>query len=145
LRILGSSLLWHGLVRAVIFWSTFGAGLAALAEFAPYSRWQHVSDVLREVGAGKLDHVSEKTFAFALSSGICQVAIALALAFFVSHVVLLRAAVRGAKGSLGRSDNISAFAQAFDGVSDRLEHNAVVRHGWRQFAATTIRDSTSVR
>jgi hypothetical protein len=70
---------------------------------------------------------------------------ALGLAFFVSHVVLLRAAIRGAKGSLGRSDDISSFAQAFDRVSDRLERNAVVRHGWRQFAATTIRESTSVR
>jgi hypothetical protein len=69
LRILGSSLLWHGLVRAVIFWSAFGAGLTALAEFAPYSQWQHVFNVLREVSAGKIDHVSEKTFAFALSSG----------------------------------------------------------------------------
>jgi hypothetical protein len=107
LRILGSSLLWHGLVRAVIFWSAFGAGLTALAEFAPYSQWQHVFNVLREVSAGKIDHVSEKTFAFALSSGICQV--------------------------------------AFDKISDRLERNAVVRHGWRQFAATTIREGTSVR
>jgi hypothetical protein len=114
LKFLGSSLLWHGLVRAAIFWGTFGVGLAALAEFAPYSRWHHVSDVLREVSAGKIDHVSEKTFAFALSSGICQVAIALALAFFVSHVLLLRAAVRGAKRGLGSYDDISSFAQAFD-------------------------------
>jgi hypothetical protein len=133
------------LVRAVIFWNTFAAGLAALAEVAPYSRWQHVSKVIREVSAGNIEHVSEKTFAFALSSGICQVAIAFAFAFFVSHVVLLRAAVRAAKGSLGRSDDISSFAQAFDKISDRLERNAVVRHGWRQFAATTIRESTSVR
>jgi ABC-type transporter Mla subunit MlaD len=145
LRILGSTLLWHGLVRAVIFWSTFAAGLAGLARIAPYSRWQHVSDVIREVSAGNIEHVSEKTFAFALSSGICQVAIAFALAFFVSHVVLLRAAVRGAKGSLGRSEGISSFAQAFDKISDRMEGNAVIRHGWRQFAATTIRESTSVR
>ena len=141
MRILGSTLLWHGLVRAVIFWGTFAAGLVALAEVAPYSRWQHVSDVIREVIAGNIEHVSEKTFAFALSSGICQVAIAFAFAFFVSHVVLLRAAVRGAKGSLGRSDDISSFAQAFDKISDRLERNAVVRHAWRQFAATTT-DST---
>jgi len=63
----------------------------------------------------------KKTFAFALSSGICQVAIAFAFAFFVSHVVLLRAAILGAKASLGRSDDISSFAQAFDKISDRLE------------------------
>ncbi len=144
MRILGSSLLWRGLVRAVIFWSAFGAGLTAVAKFAPYSQWQHVFSVLREVSAGNIDHVSEKTFAFALSSGICQVAIAFAFAFFVSHVVLLRAAVRGAKGSLGPSDDISSFALAFDKISDRLERNAVVRHGWRQFA-TTIREGTSVR
>jgi ABC-type transporter Mla subunit MlaD len=132
-------------VRAVLFWGSFTAALIALAEVAPYSRWQHVFDVIREVSAGNIGHVSEKTFAFALSSGICQVAIAFAFAFFVSHVILLRAAVRGAKGSLGRSDDISSFAQAFDKISDRLERNAVVRHGWRQFAATTIRESASVR
>jgi hypothetical protein len=120
------------------------AALIALSEFAPYSKWQHVLDVLREVSAGHIEHVSEKTFAFALSSGIGQVAIALALAFLLSHVLLLRAALSDAKRSLGRND-VASFAQAFDKVSDRLDRNAIVRHGWRQFEAATVRDNASVR
>lgn len=133
------------MVRALLFWSSFTAALITLAEFAPYSKWQHVFDVLHEVSAGHIEHVSEKTFAFALSSGISQVAIALALAFFVTHVLLLRAALSGAKRSLGRASDVASFAQAFDNVSDRLDRNALVSHGWRQFAATTIRNDTSVR
>jgi hypothetical protein len=129
----------------VLFWSSFSATLVVLAEYAPFSRWQHVFNVVREIGAGNIKHVSEKNFAFALSSGIGQVAIAFAFAFFVSHVLLLRAAVRSARGSLGRTDDVGSFAGAFDKISDRLERNAVVRHGWRQFAATTIRENTSVR
>jgi ABC-type Fe3+ transport system permease subunit len=72
-----------------------------VAEFAPYSQWQHVFSVLREVSAGKIDDVSEKTFAFALSSGICQVAIAFAFAFFVSHVFFLELPYAKPREALG--------------------------------------------
>lgn len=128
-----------------LFWGSFATTLIVLAQFAPHSEWNHVFEVLREVSAGEIDHVSERSFAFALSSGIGQIAIALAVAFFASHVLLLRATLRGAKGLLGRSGDLNGFAQAFDGISGRLERNAVVGHGWRQFAATVIREDNLVR
>jgi hypothetical protein len=145
LSFLGSPLLWRGWFRIALFWGSFAVTLIALAGVAPYSEWSHVLDVLREVSNGDIEHVSERSFAFALSSGIGQIASALAVAFFVSHVLLLRATLRGVAGLLGRPRDLAGFAQAFDGISARMERNAVVGHGWRQFAATVIREDNVVR
>ncbi|WGS25797.1 anti-phage ZorAB system protein ZorA [Bradyrhizobium sp. ISRA464] len=143
--VLGTPLLWRGWFRLALFWGSFAATLIAMARFAPHSDWNHVLDVLREVSNGDIEHVSERSFAFALSSGIGQIAIALAGAFLISHVLLLRATLRGARGFLGRPGDFAGFALAFDGISGRLECNAVVGHGWRQFSATVIRDDNVVR
>jgi ABC-type transporter Mla subunit MlaD len=142
---LGSRLLWRGWFRVALFWGSFAATLIALARVAPYSDWNRVLDVLREVSNSNIEHVSERSFAFALSSGIGQIAIALAAAFLTSHVLLLRATLRGARGFLGRPGDFVAFAAAFDRISGRLERNAVVGHGWRQFSATVIREDNVVR
>ena len=136
LSFIGSSLLWRSSFRIALFWGIFAAALTVLARVAPFSEWGHVLGVFREVGNGDIEHVAERSFAFALSSGIAQIAIALAVAFFFSHVLLLRATLRGARGNLGRPGDFAGFAQAFDRISGRLERNAVVGHGWRQFAAT---------
>ncbi|WP_439410312.1 anti-phage ZorAB system protein ZorA [Bradyrhizobium sp. DASA03030] len=141
----GSSLLWRSWFRIALFWGIFAATLTVLARVAPFSEWGHVLEVFREVGNGDIEHVAERSFAFALSSGIAQIAIALAVAFFVSHVLLLRATLRGARGILGRPRDFAGFAQAFDRISGRFERNAVVGHGWRQFAATVIREDNVVR
>jgi hypothetical protein len=53
--------------------------------------------------------------------------------------------LRGAKGLLGRRGDLAGFAQAFDAISGRLERNAVVGHGWRQFTATVIREDHVIR
>lgn len=142
---LGSSLLWRGWFRIALFWGSFATALIALARAAPFSDWSHVLVVLGEVSNGDIEHVAERSFAFALSSGIAQIAIALAIAFLVSHVLLLRATLRGARRFLGRPGDLAGFAQAFDKISGRLERNAVVGHGWRQFAATVIREDNVVR
>ncbi|MDR3468139.1 MAG: anti-phage ZorAB system protein ZorA [Xanthobacteraceae bacterium] len=128
-----------------LFWGSFTATLVALAKVAPSSDWNHVLDVLHEVSSGNIEHVAERSFAFALSSGIGQIAVALAVAFLASHVLLLRATLRGVRGFLGRQGDLAGFAQAFDRISGRLERNAVVGHGWRQFSATLIREDNVVR
>lgn len=140
-----SSTLWNGFVRILLFWTTFAAALLVIARFAPFSEWDRVHQVFQEVASGDVRNVSDKTFAFALSSAIVQVAVALALSFLVSHVLLLRAALFTARVRLGRAGDLSAFAKSFDKVSGMIESNALVEHGWRQFAATTIREDTSVR
>jgi ABC-type transporter Mla subunit MlaD len=145
LSFLGSPWLWRGWFRIVLFWGILAATLMGLAKVVPFSDWNHVHDVLREVANGDIEHVSERSFAFALSSGIVQIAIALAAAFFASHVVLIRANLRGARGFLGRTGDVSSFALTFDGISARLERDAIVGHGWRQFSATIIRDENAVR
>ncbi|WP_144030824.1 hypothetical protein [Bradyrhizobium japonicum] len=88
LSFFGSSLLWRGWFRIALFWGAFAAALSVLARVAPFSEWGHVLEVIREVANGDIGHVAERSFAFALSSGIAQIAIALAVAFFVSHVLL---------------------------------------------------------
>jgi hypothetical protein len=145
LSLFGLPLLWRGWFRVALFWGSFAATLIVLARSAPHSEWSHVFAVLREVGNGDIEHVSERSFAFALSSGIGQIAVALAVAFLASHVLLLQMTLRGAKGLLGRRGDLAGFAQAFDAISGRLERNAVVGHGWRQFTATVIREDHVIR
>jgi hypothetical protein len=87
LSLFGLPLLWRGWFRVALFWGSFAATLIVLARSAPHSEWSHVFAVLREVGNGDIEHVSERSFAFALSSGIGQIAVALAVAFLASHVL----------------------------------------------------------
>jgi methyl-accepting chemotaxis protein len=53
--------------------------------------------------------------------------------------------LRDARGLLGCPGDFAGFAKGFDGISGRLERNAVVGHGWRQFVATIIREDNVVR
>jgi hypothetical protein len=76
------------------------------------------------------EHVSEKTIAFALSSGIGQISITFASAFFVSHVLVSRAH-RGKK-SLKHSSRISRDQTSYEINTDH-------------HTAASIRDATAIR
>lgn len=145
MSIFGSAVIWNGIVRFVLFWLLVALGLVALADVTPYANWGLVYAELREVGSGNISGIAEKHFAFALSSGIIQVALALAFALFVAHVLLLRAALYAAKRELGRTQDLQEFAAKFDTISERLRRNAVVGHAWHQFAGTAVRGDDAVR
>jgi hypothetical protein len=89
---------------------------------------------------GRLSGIAEKHFAFAVSSGILQIALALAFALFVAHVLLLRAALYAAKRELGRQDPQEFFAE-FDGISGNLRRNAIVGHPWMTFTGAVKRSN----
>ena len=143
--IFGSSAIWNGFVRFVLFWFLVAFGLAALAHETPYTNWGLVFAELSKVGAGNINGIAEKHFAFALSSGIIQIALALAFALFIAHVLLLRAALYSAKRILGRAQDLRGFAAKFNTISERLRGNAIVGHAWNEFAGTTIRGDDAVR
>jgi uncharacterized protein YukE len=144
LRVFASTALWSGVVRFILFWSLVGFGLAAVSHVTPYSNWPLVHNVLNEVRVGHIRRVAEQDFAFALSSAIVQLALALAFALFVAHVLLLRAALYTAKRDLGRNTDLREFATRFDTISGRLARNAIIRHAWRQFEQTAIRQDDAV-
>jgi len=144
LDIIASRILWNGFTRFLLFWTLVAGALFVLSHTVPYSGWVLVLEVLRESALGNIGRISNRTFAFALSSGIVQFAIALALAFFVMHVLLLRAAVFSAKRALGRGMEPQRFAAEFDAVSGRLAQNAVVRHAWGEFADTALREDDGI-
>lgn len=145
MSVFASAALWNGIVRVGVFWSLFAAGLLLFALCLPFSNWPLVVEVLGEVGTGANQRVASRDFAFALSSGIVQVALALALAMFLAHVVLLRVALQSATRALGHSRDVQAFASQFDAVSQKLDRNAVVGPAWREFRKTTVREDGAIQ
>jgi ABC-type transporter Mla subunit MlaD len=144
LRLFASAALWSGIVRFILFWTLVGLGLVVASHIAPYSDWRLVYDVLKDVRAGLADRIAGKDFAFALSSGIVQVAMALAFAFLITHVLLIQAAIQAARSELGLVSSFRDFETRLDKISDRLLRNAIVSHGWRQFEQATLRRDDAV-
>jgi hypothetical protein len=143
--ILASTRVWNSAVRISLFWLLVALALLVLGGYTPYSNWQLVFTVFEDIRRGDIDRIADQNFAFALSSGIVQIAFALAFAFLLAHVLFLRAAVFAAKRDLGPSDDPQNFAARFDIVTQRLERNAIVGHAWRQFEATLVRKDAVVR
>src|SRR5687768_104819 len=79
--------LWHGLIRVPLYWGVFVGALLLLAPIAPFSNWSLMLEVFREASGGGYERISDPKFAFALASLIGQVAVALAGAYLLAHVL----------------------------------------------------------
>src|SRR5262249_51544321 len=90
------------------------------------------------------DLVTSQDFAFALASAIVQAGLALGFAFFVAHVLLIGAALRSARWSLGRR-GYERFAANFDRVTERLRRHGLIGHAWSAFEETLVRNDGVVR
>lgn len=144
MRLFASALVWSGAFRFGLFWIIVGTALAFIATVIPFANWSLVFSVMKDVGAGDISRVADKTFAFGLSSAIVQFALALAIGFFIAHVLLLRAALYDGKRELRRTRDTRDFAGQFDKISGSLRRNAVIGPAWREFEKTVVRQDDAV-
>ncbi|CAO4191861.1 anti-phage ZorAB system protein ZorA [Methylorubrum extorquens] len=136
---------WHGLVRAVVFLGLTAASGMLLARLVPFSDIGILADVYHEMTQGNYERVSDRNFAFALASLVVQVAGALAIAFFLAHVLLIRLALAHARRVLKRTGDTRAVAEAYDTLRERLERNALIGSAWGEFAETLVVEPRAVR
>lgn len=144
MSVLVGNALWSAAVRIPLFWCLVLGALYALAPVVPYSNWRLIFGVTGQSQDSLLELVTHKDFAFALASAIVQFGLALGAAFFLGHVVLIRAALRGAVRALGPAGE-ERFAAGFDRVAQRLRRHALIGHGWRAFEETLVRGDGVVR
>jgi hypothetical protein len=144
-RLFGSPVLWHWSTRIVLFWAlTAGLGYAAALAF-PFSQPLLIRDVFAEAFHSEFGRISDQAFAFALASLIVQAAAALAGAYFIAHVVLIRLAMWSARSIARRARSFEDFAVEYDRIDDRMRHHALVGHAWGEFAETLVREDRVVR
>jgi hypothetical protein len=143
-RIFAANAVWSAAVRIPLFWLLVAGAVIALARVMPYSDWRLMASAIGQDPERLPDLVTSQDFAFALASAIVQVGLALGFAFFVAHVVLIGAALRSARWSLGRRGH-ERFAANFDRVTERLRRHALIGHAWGAFEETLVRSDGVVR
>lgn len=136
--------LWRAPVRYALFWAVVGAVAWGLAFVTPYSDWPLVADTIAAAIRGNLEGIARQDFAFGLASGIFQIAGALAAAFLLCHVILVRLALLSARMRVGRAEDEPGFAAGFDTISDLLKRNGLVGHAWREFSETIVRQDNAI-
>jgi hypothetical protein len=126
-------------VRFVLFWTVVALAMLLVGPVAPYSNWALIARVLGEISRSDLNQIINKDFAFGLASAIGQIAVALAAAFAVCHVLLVRLALRAARKAFRKARDKESFARDFDAIADRVERNGLIGPAWREFRETTVR------
>ncbi len=139
------SLVWHGLLRSAIFISLVYGSWWVLSRVTPFSDVHVLRSVVQDALAGSYDRLSSRDFAFALASLVVQAAGALAVAFLIAHVVLVRLAIAVARRQVRRLRGVSDFAVGYPDLTRVLEGNAVIGHAWGEFAETLVPDERAVR
>lgn len=136
---------WYGTVRAVIFLGLATVSGLLLARVIPFANAGILAEVSQEMARGTYERVSDRTFAFALASLVVQIAGALAISFFVAHVILIRVALADARGVLRRAGDTRAVAESFDVLRERLERNALIGSAWGEFSETLVLEPRAIR
>lgn len=139
------SVVWHGLLRSAIFMSLVYGSWWVLSRVTPFSDVHVLRSVVQDALAGSYDRLSSRDFAFALASLVVQAAGALAVAFLIAHVVLVRLAIAVARRQVRRLRGVSDFAVGYSDLTRMLERNAVIGHAWGEFAETLVPDERAVR
>ena len=139
------SVMWHGLLRSVIFICLMCGSWWALSHITPFSDVHVLRSVVQDALAGSYDRLRSRDFAFALASLVVQAAGALAGTFLFTHVVLVRLAIAVARRQVRRMRGVGDFAAGYADLTRALERNAVIGHAWVEFAETLVPDERSVR
>lgn len=143
------AIVWSPVIRFPLFSLLFAIGYAAsyvLPVLSTKSNLGLVSTVMGEIGRGDFAGVGHPEFAFALACSIVSVAVALAFAVLVAHVVAIRVSLHLARKEFGAvAPDERAFLANFDRVNQRLSRHGLVGHAWQEFAKTCMRDQGVVR
>ncbi|WP_315769018.1 anti-phage ZorAB system protein ZorA [Bradyrhizobium sp. SZCCHNR2012] len=128
------------MIRLASFWSII-AGTAYVTSLKfPILDFPLIGETIGNAFAtGHLEGLSSPGFAFALASMIGAVALGLAIAYFIMHVVLISLAISDASRRITRAKNSALFAENFDAIDQRLSKHPLIGHAWRVFDQTMVR------
>ena len=109
MRLFSSRLLWSGVICFVLFWAIVSATVYAISLKFPILDFPLIHETIGIAFAtGHLEGLSSQDFAFALAAMIGTVALGLAVAYFIMHVVLISLAIFDASQPVTRARS-SAF------------------------------------
>lgn len=135
------SAVWHGVPRAVVFWTIVLAVGAASQRYWPAFDINLITAVVTEVWTGELQRVSTPEFAYALAAGMATAAAALAVAFLLMHVVTVRFALRRARRRVKRSADMLEFAHGYEAIYEKFCRHPLIGHAWKEFDETLVKPS----
>jgi hypothetical protein len=106
MRLFSSRILWNGVIRVVLFWAIVSATVYATSLKFPILDFPLIHETIGIAFAtGHLEGLSSQDFAFALASMIGAVALGLAVAYLIMHVVLISLAISDASRRIKRARN----------------------------------------
>ncbi len=128
------------MIRLVSFWGIVSATVYVTSLIFPILDFHLIHETIGTAfAAGNLDGLSSHDFAFALASMMGAVALGLAVAYFIMHVVLISLAILDASQRIARNRDSVSFAKNFDAIDQRLSKHPLIGHAWRVFDQTTVR------
>lgn len=140
MRLFSSRVLWNGLIRLVLFWGIVGATVYGSSLAVSLLDLSLVEDTIHAaVSSGHVEGLSSHEFAFALAFLIGAVAIGLAIAYLVMHVVLILLAISDATRRIKSARNSAQFSENFDAIDQRLSKHPLIGDAWRVFDQTMVR------
>ncbi len=140
MRLFSSRLLWSGVIRFVLFWAIVSATVYATSLKFPILEFPFIRKTIGlAFASGHLEGLSSQDFAFALAAMIGAVALGLAVAYFIMHVVLISLAIFDASQPVTRARSSTLFAENFDAIDQRLSKHPLIGQAWRVFDQTTFR------
>jgi hypothetical protein len=140
MRLFSSRVLWSGVTRLVLFWVIVSATVYTASLKFPVLDFRLIQETIGVTFAtGHPESLSSQDFAFALSSLIGAVALGLAVAYFVMHVVLISLAISDASRRITSARNSASFVDKFDAIDQRLSKHPLIGPAWRVFDQTMVR------
>ncbi|MBB5045969.1 uncharacterized protein YukE [Rhodopseudomonas rhenobacensis] len=140
MQIFSSRVLWNGAIRLLLFWSIVGTTVYASSLTIPFLDFPLIQKTIgAAVSTGHVEGLSSPEFAFALAFLIGVVALGLAVAYFVVHVVLFSLAISDATRRIKSARNSAQFSENFDAIDQRLAKHPLIGAAWRVFDQTMVR------
>ncbi|WP_316225047.1 anti-phage ZorAB system protein ZorA [Bradyrhizobium sp. SZCCHNR1082] len=128
------------MIRLVSFWGIVSATVYVTSLIFPILDFHLIRETIGIAFAtGNLDGLSSHDFAFALASMMGAVALGLAVAYFILHVVLISLAIFDASQRIARNQDSVSFAKNFDAIDQRLSKHPLIGLAWRVFDQTMVR------
>lgn len=127
----------------IAFWGVavavfFGSSLIPWNIVSKHTNLPLVWTVLREAISSDFSRITTPDFAYALALAVFFGALALAAAFFITHVVWLRLSLWLARRRVTMWKGPLEFAANLELTHQRLEQHPLIGHAWREFHETLV-------